>query len=321
MCAARIRALGPRKAARAAIALMPGLAQRIGEEALALVVRGGFALLRALGPDAAGNLGARVARTFGPLVRAHRIARENIDAAFPEKSAAERAAILRESWENLGRTACEYVHLGEIFDYDTARPNAGRVEIPPESIAVFEKLRDDGKPALIFAAHLANWELPAVSAARYGLDAAALYRMPNNASIARDVQRMREGVMGRLIRADVSAPIRMMEALDEGLHLGMLIDQRFTRGPVVTFFGRQATANPLLARLARRFDCPVHGTRAIRLPGNRIRLEITDAIDLPRDAKGLVDVQAATQHLNDIVAGWIREHPGQWLWQHRRWRM
>jgi KDO2-lipid IV(A) lauroyltransferase len=127
--------------------------------------------------------------------------------------------------------------------------------------------------------------------------------------------------MGDLIPASTAAPIRMMEALDAGQHLGMLVDQRFGRGPKIAFLGRTATANPLLARMARRFDVPVHGTRAIRLPGNAFLLELTEEVALPRDARGLVDVEAATQAINDIVAGWIREHPGQWLWQHRRWRM
>jgi Kdo2-lipid IVA lauroyltransferase/acyltransferase len=31
-------------------------------------------------------------------------------------------------------------------------------------------------------------------------------------------------------------------------------------------------------------------------------------------------VEAATALVNGIVAGWVREHPGQWLWMHRRWR-
>ena len=294
---------------------------RVGEEALAALVRAGFAAVRALGPDRAGTIGAAAARALGPLTSANRIARENIAAAFPEKSAAERAAILRESWDNLGRTASEYVHLGALWDYDHDRPNTGRVEIPPDSIERFVRLREDGKPALFFAAHLANWELPAVAALKHGLAAAALYRTPNNPAIARDILGMRRDVMGELIPAGISAPVRMMEALDRGLHVGMLVDQRFGRGPRIRFLGREASANPLLPRLARRFDCPVHGTRAIRLPGGRFRLELTEEVVLPRDAKGRVEIDASVQLINDIVAGWIREYPGQWLWQHRRWRV
>jgi KDO2-lipid IV(A) lauroyltransferase len=300
---------------------MKAALSNLAEEFLAAIVRGAFALVRALGPDRAANLGAAGARLLGPLTPAHRIARENIEAAFPEKTVEERAAILRESWENLGRTASEYVHLGSLWDWKPERPDAGRIELAPGSVERFMRLRDDGKPAIFFAAHLANWELPAVAAQRNGLPSAALYRTPNNKAIARDVLRMRSGVMGDLIPAGPAAPIRMMEALDAGLHLGMLVDQRFGRGPKIRFLGRTATANPLLARLARRFDCPIHGARAIRLPGNRFRLELTEAVTLPRDARGSVDVPAATQHINDIVEGWIREYPGQWLWQHRRWRM
>jgi Kdo2-lipid IVA lauroyltransferase/acyltransferase len=300
---------------------MKAALSNLAEEFLAAIVRGAFALVRALGPDRAANLGAAGARLLGPLTPAHRIARENIEAAFPEKTVEERAAILRESWENLGRTASEYVHLGSLWDWKPERPDAGRIELAPGSVERFMRLRDDGKPAIFFAAHLANWELPAVAAQRNGLPSAALYRTPNNKAIARDVLRMRSGVMGDLIPAGAAAPIRMMEALDAGLHLGMLVDQRFGRGPKIRFLGRTATANPLLARLARRFDCPIHGARAIRLPGNRFRLELTEAVALPRDARGSVDVPAATQHINDIVEGWIREYPGQWLWQHRRWRM
>ena len=292
----------------------------VADRAVALLVRALFALLRALGPDRAGALGSALARRLGPLVKAHRIARDNIAAAFPEKTAAERAAILDAAWDNLGRTACEYVHMDAIWDFDPDRPGAGRIEAAPDMVERFLALRDDGKPALFFAAHLANWELPAIAAAKHGLPSAVLYRTPNNPHVAADIVALRTGSMGQLIPANVAAPIRMMEALSEGLHVGMLIDQRFSRGPVVQFLGRPTPSNPLLARLARRFDCPVHGARAIRLPGGRFRLELTAPIALPRDASGRVDVEAATQALNDIVAGWVREHPGQWLWMHRRWR-
>ena len=26
------------------------------------------------------------------------------------------------------------------------------------------------------------------------------------------------------------------------------------------------------------------------------------------------------QVITDVVEGWVREHPEQWLWLHRRWR-
>lgn len=47
---------------------------------------------------------------------------------------------------------------------------------------------------------------------------------------------------------------------------------------------------------------------------------MTEALDLPRDAEGKVDVAGATQMMNDVIAGWVREYPGQYLWMHRRWR-
>lgn len=294
--------------------------RRAADAAVAAVVRAVFALLRSLGPDRASAFGGAVARVLGPLLPVHRVALDNMRHAFPDMPEAERRHVLREAWDNLGRTSCEYVHMDRIWDFDEARPNTGRIQIAPESNAVFERLRSDGRPALIFAAHLANWELPAVAAARHGLEAAVLYRRPNNPFVARDILALRAGSMGELIPAGVMAPVRMMEALDRGAHVGMLVDQRFGRGPRVDFLGRPAASNPLLARLARRFDCPVHGARAIRLPGGRFRLEITEEVALPRDASGRVDVEAATALVNRIVAGWVREHPGQWLWMHRRWR-
>ena len=299
---------------------MKAALRRAADAAVAAVVRAAFALLRALGPDRASAFGGALARALGPLLPVHRVALDNIRHAFPGMPEAERRRVLREAWDNLGRTSCEYVHMERIWDFDEARPNAGRIQIAPESNAVFERLRSDGKPALIFAAHLANWELPAVAAARHGLEAAVLYRRPNNPFVARDISALRAGSMGELIPAGMMAPVRMMEALDRGAHVGMLVDQRFGRGPRVDFLGRPAASNPLLARLARRFDCPVHGARAIRLPGGRFRLEITEEVALPRDASGRVDVEAATALVNGIVAGWVREHPGQWLWMHRRWR-
>ncbi len=75
------------------------------------------------------------------------------------------------------------------------------------------------------------------------------------------------------------------------------------------------------ALVARRVVWRVLGGRVIRLPGLRFRLELTPPIDLPRDAKGEIDVEGAMAVMTAVVEGWVREHPEQWLWMHRRWRV
>ncbi len=126
--------------------------------------------------------------------------------------------------------------------------------------------------------------------------------------------------MGELISTGLDAPMKIAGALERGAHVGMLVDQYYVRGVEVTFFGRRTNANPLLARLARHYNCPIHGARMIRLPGNRFRGELTEAIEPARDANGEIDVAGTMQIITGVVEGWIREHPEQWLWLHRRWR-
>ena len=100
----------------------------------------------------------------------------------------------------------------------------------------------------------------------------------------------------------------------------MLVDQYMVGGVPVTFFGRRTRANALIARLARNIECPIHGIRVVRYPGDRFQLKLTEAIEPPRDAEGKIDVERTMQVITDVVEGWVREHPEQWLWLHRRWR-
>jgi KDO2-lipid IV(A) lauroyltransferase len=266
------------------------------------------------------DLFGRISGRIGPLLREQRIARANLTAAFPEKSPAEIEAIIAGVWDNLGRLGAEFAHIDRIWDYDEAYPLKSRIEIPPRTHELFHQLRLDDKPALIFASHLGNWEMPALAAVAHGLDAAILFRRPNIASADRIIQEMRSDKMGTLIPAGRDAPIRLAEALQKGQHVAMLVDQYLTGGVEVTFFGRKTRANPMLARLLRQVECPVHGVRIIRLPGYRFRAELSEEVQPVRDAKGQIDVQGTTQAVTNVIEGWIREYPDQWLWLHRRWR-
>ena len=291
---------------------------RLGHATGGAVVLALFALMRRLGPERAPALCGGIARRLGPWLPVHRVGQRNIRAAFPDRGAAWHEATLRDAWDNLGRVAGEYVHLNTLWDFDPQRPDQGRIRTG--SVPLFMDLLNDGKPALCFSAHLANWELAALIPPAHGMESAVVYRMPNNPVVARAIQRIRAASMGRLIRTRGQAPIEIAAALNEGRHVGMMVDQHFSRGVPVSFFGRECRANPAIARLARHFDCPVVGVRVVRRPDGGFTVQGVGPLDLPRDAGGRVDVAAATQAINGIVEGWVREHPGQWLWFHRRWR-
>jgi KDO2-lipid IV(A) lauroyltransferase len=248
------------------------------------------------------------------------VGQANLAAAFPDKSVAEIDAILDGAWDNLGRVAAEFAHLDRRWFGYIQRQDPARYESSQQTIDIARRLRDDGKPALIFAAHLANWELPAIVAVAHGIDSAVLYRRPNITAVGEAVQKIRGVSMGTLIPTDFDAGFKISAALERGAHVGMLVDQYYVKGVDVTFFGRRTKANPLIARLARHVDCPIHGVRIIRLPGHRFRAEITEAITVPRDADGKADIQGTMQAITAVVEGWVREHPEQWLWLHRRWR-
>ena len=274
-------------------------------------------LMRLVPVDTAGRLFERFARWMGPKIWRHKVVMDNLAIAFPDKSPEERKQLASDSWAQTARTLLEYIYLDEILDVDENHLESERIEIV--NAEQFIKLRDDGLPAILFTGHIANFELLPLIAARFGLNVRSLFRQPNNKYAASHVADARKEFGDNLVASGAGASFQLMSALEKGDHVGLLVDQKFRRGIMVPFFGREAPTNTLLAKLARRYDCPVHGARSIRLPGGRFRLEITDELQLPRDENGDVDIRGTTELVTRMVEDWVREYPEQWLWMHRRW--
>ena len=267
------------------------------------------------------NFSGALMRKVGPMFKEHRLGREQLRAAFPEKSDAEIETILTGVWDNLGRVSVEFAHLDD-FGVEGFEPRkADQIIYDLETRARFDRVAKSGKATIAFAAHIANWELPGVGAKLTGLKTAALFRRPNIGTLSDAVIKLREPLMGELVATSFDAPLKLARMLEAGIHVGMLADQHYTKGVEVTFFGRRCLANPLVAQLARQTECPIHGIRLVRQPdGNSFWGEFTEAIDPVRDADGRIAIAGTTQSITSVIEGWVREHPEQWLWLHRRWR-
>lgn len=275
-------------------------------------------ILRRLHPERTAAIASSIMRVLGPWIPEHRVGRENLSAAFPDKSSAEVEEILRGVWGNYGRACAEIVHMDRICDLATDRETNGKIVMDARTIRYLEQARDTS--ALLFTAHLANWEIPASVGRAFGLDIVVPVRRQHLDLIADFLAETRPGATGSYISVDGDAPFKLKSAVDRGACVAFMVDQHFADGIEVGFFGRSCKVSPVLARFARALEWPIMGVRAIRLPDQRLRVEVVGPIEPSRDIDGRIDVARTMQTIMSIVEGWVREHPDQWLWLHRRWR-
>ena len=266
--------------------------------------------VRALPLDAASALGGALARAIGPLLPPHKVARANLRAAFPEKSEAEIAAILSGMWDNLGRTFFEIPHIVSMVEI-------GRVEFT--GLEHVEALRDDSLPGLFWSAHTGNWELTCIGARVVGMPLHRIYRRANNPKMECLFRESRDFVEGELLPKGAAGAKRALQLLHKGGHLAMMVDQKMNDGIAVPFFGRAAMTAPALATFALRYRCPMVALRAIRLKGVRFRIDFYPPCILEPTGDRPADELAAMTEVNRTIETWVREHPEQWLWVHRRW--
>lgn len=283
------------------------------EYAMALTLGGFF---RIVGVDAASWIAGKFTRLIGPMIGPiQRRGRVNLKIAFPEMADDDANAMLRDVWENLGRTTAEFAHL-EKFAPDAADP---RVEIV--GLEKLGAILSGERPAIFVSGHFANWEVMSIALHALGVDYGIIYRAANNPLIDGLIIKERARVMSRRqIPKGKRGGRDMIEALKAGASLAMLVDQKLTSGGVPSpLFGKPAMTAPAAARLALKYGAPIIPCAVERRNGAHFRVTAHDAIAFAPSS----DINADTQKLTDLInlelEKMIRARPGQWLWLHRRW--
>lgn len=254
--------------------------------------------------DWASGLGGFIGRTIGTRLAVSRKAKAHIEIAFPNISDEEKKNIITGMWDNLGRVMMEYPHLTKI--------GYARTEIIGTEI--LERYRNT--PSLIISGHFANWECcPPALLLQEKHQASPIYRAPNNPLSDKMLEYTRS-LAGKIktIPKSKSGTRHIVQALNDGHFIGMLIDQKYNEGLSVDFFGKPAMTSPIFVQLAQKFDCPVIPLRIERTKGANFTITILEPIN--------VKDRTAEQIIVDIHSyfeQWITERPEQWLWLHKRW--
>jgi len=248
-----------------------------------------------------------------PLRRA---AMFNLRLAFPDWTDAQRRRVIRGMVRQIGWMAGEFSQFPRY-----TRENIERIVVV-DGFENFEAARRRGKGVLFLTGHMSAWELAPFAQALYGYPLHFLVRPIANRRVDALINGYRCRAGNRPIEKNKSARA-ILKVLADGGTVGVLADHNtdIEESVFVEFFGVSASTTSGLARLALRTDAAV-------VPGflswdegrRKYRLRFEPAVELVRTANEEADVVENTQRFTRAIEDFVRAHPDQWLWVHRRWK-
>jgi KDO2-lipid IV(A) lauroyltransferase len=273
--------------------------------------------LRLLPRELARAVGAAIgAIAFRALGRLRRVGLRNLELAFPEMQAADREAILRSEYRNLGFLLAEFCKMP---DYTAA--TASRF-IRYEGLENYLRARERGKGVLVLTGHLGAWELSSFYHSLMGMPMGMVIRRLDNPLVDAFVNRIRCLRGNRVIHKDDFAR-GLIASMRAGETVGILMDTNMTppQGVFVPFFGVQACTASGMARIAAK-------TGAAVVPGfllweqseQRYVLHFGGELQVVHTGDAEQDALANTATFTAAIEGYVRQYPEQWLWMHRRWK-
>jgi KDO2-lipid IV(A) lauroyltransferase len=281
--------------------------------AAAWLVLKGLGLLPRRAALAVGRAVGRVAYHVAGGLR--RTGYRNLGLAFPQLGGAERRRILTAAFEGLGR------QLGAFSQLPRSRPDDGLVEI--RNLDALDRALAGGRGVLFLTAHVGGWELSPFYLRLNGYPPVSfLVRRLDNPLVERLVDRYRTLCGNRSIdKRDAARPV--LAALRRGEMVGILTDINVQEreGVFVDFFGRQASTTTGIARFALRTGAAVvPGFMPWDARAGRYVLVFGEPVALVRTGSAEEDLRVNTQRFTKVVEDFVRAHPDQWLWVHKRWK-
>lgn len=242
-----------------------------------------------------------------------KVARENVEIVFPGISEEEREKIVAESYESMIWTGIELLALHKdpsIFDEWVEY--VGGLEYMKEAL-------EKGKGVVIVAAHIGNWEFANIWLGKQA-NTAAIVRESDSLFQRELIAELRS--QGKVHLIDKKEPMtRALAYLKKNGVLGIMSDQHAGgEGIKAPFFGHEigtVIGPAVFAYLTGATILPLTFSRVAPFK-NKIMIEAP--IPWTKGPDRDSTVREITILVNQALEKQILRAPGQWLWQHRRFR-
>ena len=178
-----------------------------------------------------------------------------------------------------------------------------------------------GKGAFLLISHIGNGDWATVAFALNGMRLSSITKEFKWRALNDFWFRTRQR-FGLDLIPDRKSSLTILKKLKKNEIVGFMLDQ-FLGPPIgikTKFFGRE-TGTPMgLAILVERSRAPVIPALTYRLPNGRTAVAFEAEIPYVDTGDKDRNIQVNTQRYCDKIEEWVREHPEQWMWVHRRWK-
>ena len=216
----------------------------------------------------------------------------------------------KESFQNLVTICLEYPKL----DATKKLPSSIRCENPE----VADRLHKQGQGIIFFCGHQSNWEILFLEGTTR-MKGVAIGKPIQNKKLYHWILSIREKYGGKII-APRNAVAQGLKALREGCFLGIVGDQAMpSSGYAFPFLGRKAWTSTAPALLSHKTNSPIIFASTKRTSEGYL-IHYSDPIwpDLS------LPIEKEVIRLMDLLLSRLeqstKETPGEWLWQHNRWK-
>ena len=268
-----------------------------------------FFIGRILGLNLSRKLFSKLFVFFGPFFKSKKIIDKNLDIFLNKNSSVNKKKIIKNMWENYGKTFIEYIFLYYFRKKKTHITLSGE-----ENLAQVIK---KNKPVIFISGHLANFELMSMEITKQNIPLATIYRPLNNFFLNPFMEFLRRRyVCSNQIKKGIKGVRETIEYVKKKYCIALMIDQRVSEGEKVIFFDRPALTTTLPAQLSTKFNLDIIPVFIERDKNNKFKVEFQKAIN-PKDFKNKLEL---TRELNISLEKMILRNPSQWIWTHNRWK-
>ena len=229
--------------------------------------------------------------------------------------------IIKKSFINLGMSAVEFIRIPVIKPRITELVN-----FPEESQNLLRSALSRGRGAILMCTHMANWELAAARVIQAGFALNSVYTPQRDNKIDNIIKNIRENFSGmHMITSEGGGLREIFKTLKSGGIIVIMQDLDARQDGIITkFLGMDASTHEGIAKLYKKFKCPVIAAKYFRDWANPERhyIELNEILSDRLDKNGLEfgeDIKSSIELSNQFIENLIKETPEQWLWLLDKW--